>query len=74
MKPLTIKDLKKECDIQIKKGNGDKVIMISDDDEGNGYHYCWYSFTPAKDILDNDYMCNPISEDIATMEDTVILG
>jgi hypothetical protein len=44
--------------------------MISDDDEGNGYHYLWYSFTPAIDLISSD----EIYENIASIEDTVILG
>lgn len=44
MKPLTIQQLKDECEKQIKLGRGDNVIMISQDDEGNSYHYLWYSF------------------------------
>lgn len=75
MKPLTINELYKECEKQIKKGNGNKVIMLSDDDEGNGYHYCWYSFTNIEDALDtyiqDDYLIN---ERIAKKEDTIILG
>lgn len=49
MKPITVKDLAKLCKVEELKGNGDKVIMISDDDEGNGYHYLWYSFQTAEE-------------------------
>ena len=45
MDVITVKQLYKECKKQIDAGNGNKVIMISDDDEGNGYHYLWYSFS-----------------------------
>jgi hypothetical protein len=74
-KPITIKELKKYIDTQIIKGNGDKVIMLSDDDEGNGYHYLWYAFTDAKDLIfeftkEEDL----INKDIASLEDTIILG
>lgn len=68
--PITINKLKKLVDEQIKKGNGNKVIMISDDDEGNGYHYLWYAFSTAKDFVEEDY----IMKDIAPLEDTIILG
>lgn len=82
MKPLTIKELKKECDKQIKLGNGDKVIMISQDDEGNGYHYLWYSFTPMEimeepvKIGDKLYEVpfTEYDERVAKKEDTIILG
>ena len=71
MKPLTIKELKKECDKQIKLGNGDKVIMISKDDEGNGYHYLWYTFSTLSDMFVNE---DEINEEIAKYEDIIILG
>lgn len=70
MKAITVKVLRDLCDEQIKKGNGDKTIMISQDDEGNGYHYLWYSFSSPYEVLYN----TEINEDIAKMEDTIILG
>lgn len=42
---LTVNELFELCKMQIKKGNGNKHIIISDDDEGNGYHTLFYSFT-----------------------------
>jgi len=74
-KPITIKELKKYVDTQIIKGNGDKVIMLSDDDEGNGYHYLWYAFTDAKDLISEFTKEEDlINKDIASLEDTIILG
>ena len=82
MKPITVKELKKACEEQIKKGNGDKVIMISQDDEGNGYHYLWYSFTTMEEMEEpiefneNKYEINfdECNEKVAKKEDTIILG
>lgn len=71
MKPLTINDLKRECEKQIKLGNGNKVIMLSDDDEGNGFHYCWYTFCKPDDQMLEECM---IDKNIAELEDTIILG
>jgi len=70
MKAITINELMIECKKQIELKNGDKTIMISRDDEGNGFHYLWYLFTPAKDVLDK----TEVNENIATLEDTIILG
>lgn len=82
MKPLTIKELKRQCEIQILQGNGDKVIMISQDDEGNSYHYLWYAFCPIEEYekeveyqgqkyqFDFEYA----DESVAKKEDTIILG
>ena len=82
MKALTIIDLYKECEEQIRKGNGHKTIMISSDDEGNGYHYLWYSFTPIEvmeepvKIGDKEYQSEfeYADENVAKKEDTIILG
>lgn len=71
MKPITIDILYKLCKDEIKKGNGKKVIMISNDDEGNGYHYLWYAFCSPYEAFIEDA---EISEEIATKEDTIILG
>lgn len=70
MEPITVKQLYKLCKEQIDKGNGNKVIMISQDDEGNGYHYLWYSFSVAKYVVTE----NEIHKDIASLDDTIILG
>lgn len=82
MKPTTVKELYNACKDQIKKGNGDKVIMISDDDEGNGYHYLYYSFTTMEEFEEpievdgNQYEVNfdAHNENVAKKEDTIILG
>lgn len=81
-KPITVLQLKKLCEDEIKKGNGNKVIMISSDDEGNSYHYLWYSFTPMSvmeepiKIGNKEYKEDFIYADerIASKEDTIILG
>ena len=82
MKPMTVKDLYNACEEQIERGNGDKVIMISNDDEGNGYHYLWYSFATMEEfeepieINGDKYEVNfdDYNENVAKKEDTIILG
>lgn len=71
MKAITVKQLKQECERQIKLGNGDKAIMISDDDEGNGFHYLWYTFSSLTDAFVRE---DEINEEVAKYEDTIILG
>lgn len=66
-------DLYRWCKKEIDKGNGNKVIMISDDEEGNGYHYLIYEFTPAEEVLD-EYTNSDFNEDIASKKNTIILG
>jgi hypothetical protein len=36
-------------------GNGDKMIVVADDNEGNGYHGLFYQFTEADDFVDAIY-------------------
>ena len=82
MKALTVNDLKKECEKQIEMGNGNRVIMISEDDEGNGYHYLWYSFVTPEEMekpvkingKDFSIEFNYHDEDVAKKEDTIVLG
>lgn len=82
MKAMTVKDLTEACIKQIQKGNGDKVIMISSDDEGNSYHYLWYLFTTMEQMEEPIQIGNKTykypfefaDEEIAKKEDTIILG
>lgn len=39
---LTLKELKEQVDEAVAAGYGDKMILISNDDEGNGFHMVWY--------------------------------
>ena len=82
MKPITVRELYKQCEIQMRLGNGDKVIMISQDDEGNGYHYLWYAFTSMEEMEEpviigtKEYKTEFefVDERIAKKDDTIILG
>jgi hypothetical protein len=82
MKPLNINDLCKYCLQEIKKGNGNKTIMISSDDEGNSYHYLWYAFTTIEETekpleIDGQTYQEKFmfaEEDVAPKKDTIILG
>ena len=48
--PLTIDELIAEALKAKEKFGGDKYILISDDEEGNGYHECYFSFEDAKEL------------------------
>lgn len=47
---MTIKELMKECKAEIERGNGDREVFISADDEGNSYHKLFYSFMGDESI------------------------
>lgn len=54
MGTITINELLKACQHQVKLGNGDRKVMLSGDDEGNSYHECFFLFSPevkGKDIM-----------------------
>ena len=68
MTPLTIIELYKQLEEEIKKGNSDAVILLTDDEEENGYHYAWYG--PRHfDIYDDTQALT-----LSSKEDTIILG
>lgn len=70
---ITVKQLLKFCDEQVKKGNGDKEILISNDDEGNGYHTLFYGFTDDKKEIESiaEFCCFHDDNDL---DNIVILG
>jgi hypothetical protein len=68
---ITVKELLKACQEQVAKGNGDKGILLSRDDEGNGYHSCFYLFSEdVFEFTDPEEMQMP-AEDLANC---IILG
>lgn len=48
METITVKQLLKACKEEVAKGNGDKHILISGDDEGNSFHELFYLFSHLK--------------------------
>lgn len=67
---ITVRELLKLCQQEIARGNGDKHIVISDDNEGNGYHGMFYGFTPCKRKFQDDIYDSRYSSE----NDTIILG
>lgn len=80
MTELTIDTLYKLCKEQKSLGNGKKRILISDDDEGNGYHGLFFGFTPTKkpddelDFFDAAYINKPLQVKEGKINDFVLLG
>ena len=69
-KPLTVSDLLKICRNAVDNGLGDKYVFISQDDEGNGFHALFYSFTT--DIKSYGSLIYQVNEE--DLEDIIILG
>ena len=75
MKMLTVNDLAELVNEEIKKGNGTKKIMLSDDDEGNGYHGLYFAFTPTEKIFSGSYPPSlPYGVKSEELKDYVVLG
>lgn len=70
---MTVRELAKYCNEQIRKGNGDKTILISADDEGNEFHGLYYSFTDELEVL-KDLAGQGLFHDYDDPHDVVILG
>lgn len=71
MKGITVGTLKMLCDEAVAKGFGDKTVLISCDDEGNGFHTLYFGFTTDEDdIKSYDYLFH----DRNNPNDVVILG
>lgn len=70
MDQLTVKELLKYCQVEIQKGNGDKHIVVADDNEGNGYHGLFYAFTECTEEYQDEIYDSRYSSE----KDTIILG
>lgn len=50
---ITVKELHSMCAEEMKKGNGDKyILVIEDKDTGQGYHNLDYGFITDKEVLE----------------------
>lgn len=45
MEQIKLKELFEACRVLMKAGHGEKSLVISDDNEGNGYHGMFYTLT-----------------------------
>ena len=71
---MTVKELLHYCQVQVKCGNGDKKIVIADDNEGNGFHGLFYAFTEIEED-DKEYYGNHIYDSREEdLDKLIILG
>ena len=83
----TVNELLELCKQEIENGNGDRKILLSDDDEGNGYRALYYAFTPAEELFKDDeddggefdlselpYFMRTHIKDGGALSDFIILG
>lgn len=72
---MTVNRLYELCRVLLAEGKGDLGILISDDDEGNGFHHCFYDFTEdvKENALNGFHGC--LSDDVTKHPDHyIILG
>ena len=50
--PMTIDELIVEALKAKKKFGGSKYVLISTDEEGNGFHECYFTFGAGEEMLD----------------------
>ena len=67
----TVGDLFLLCIGQILKGNKDKHIQISCDDEGNGFHTLFYGFT---EVTEGNFDDEDDYHDDVDLDNIIILG
>ena len=51
MKQMTVKELAHELNKLIYVGQGNKKILLADDNEGNGFHGCYYGVTSDAELI-----------------------
>ena len=68
--PMTLDELIAEALKARNKFGGDKYVLISDDEEGNGYHECYFTFGDAKGLEG----CGCGTPYDLKLEDCIILG
>ena len=71
-KQIKLKELYVECKKQMALGNGEKVLVVSDDNEGNGFHGMFFTITPIEPKM-KDYYEHLIRDSCETNADNILL-
>lgn len=81
MNALTVKDLYKMMLHEMQLGRQDYTVLVTDDDEANGYHYLWYgpqTITEAEKPMEIDGKTYTetiqTSDNVAPHEKHIIIG
>lgn len=77
-KNITVKELRDRLDKHVRAGHGDRQIVISDDNEGNGFHGLFYEITIINKTAskeDQEYYKNLIHDSCTdNLDDIAFLG
>ena len=74
MRAVTVDELYRALAKARKDGFGKKKILLSNDDEGNGYHQCFYEVTTDLEALGLSYNDLPYGVEPEDVDDYVIIG
>ena len=75
MRAITIDQLLAICEYEKKKGNGSKKVMISKDDEGNGYHELFFGISNPNKVFGGKYPPElPYGVNSQNLDEYVVLG
>lgn len=73
MKEITVEQLCEMCKEQVKAGNGKKMVLMSDDEECNGFHPIYEGFTAKECFFGGKYPPS-LPFGIKPTDDFIILG
>lgn len=63
---LTVTELRKALQKAEKEGLGDRLLVTSDDEEGNGLHGIWYGVTKCEKLA-GIAICDSSTEDVTKL-------
>ena len=70
----TVAELYNELGLLIKKGYGDRKIVVSDDNEGNGYHGMYYSPSLGEEMSEDGEIDGLYDSGETDPEKIVVIG
>lgn len=53
MRQMKLKDLYNACKKEMAKGNGEKTLVVANDNEGNEYHGMFFTISPCDESYRN---------------------
>jgi hypothetical protein len=62
MKQIKLKDLYEACKKQMEKGNGDKTLVVANDNEGNEYHGMFFTISACDESWRNLIIDSQVTE------------
>lgn len=74
MNQIKLKDLYKDCKKLMEAGHGEKSLILSDDNEGNGYHGMFFTLTVINKDNKNDFSGLIYDNNEPNLENMIVVG